>query len=280
MRFAVAVRPDRPAGAALAQAAVGRMRAAGHEVREVSLDGGDLGGAVDGVDIACIFGGDGTMLRAARALAPLGVPLLGVNLGRLGFLTAGSIDEFDAIVAEIAAGRWSCEDRTLLQARVSRAGATRLDAHALNDVVVARGALVRSIHIDVRIDGAPFTVYWADGLIVATATGSTAYGMSVGGPLIIPSSRAIMIVPIAPHLSFPNAVVLDVDQAIALEVHDEPARLSLDGQEEHDLRAGDRIEVRRARSVARFVRTASMPPFLTLLRQKILKEDGVADDGA
>jgi NAD+ kinase len=98
--------------------------------------------------------------------------------------------------------------------------------------------------------------------------------MSVGGPLIIPSSRAIMIVPIAPHLSFPNAVVLDVDQTIALEVLDEPARLSLDGQEEHDLHVGDRIDVRRAKSVARFVRTGTMRPFLALLRKKILKEEG------
>ena len=95
-----------------------------------------------------------------------------------------------------------------------------------------------------------------------------------GGPLIIPSSRAIMMVPVAPHLSFPNAVVLDVDQTIALEVLDEPARLSLDGQEEHDLHVGDRIEVRRAQAVARFVRTATMRPFLTLLRKKILKEEG------
>jgi NAD+ kinase len=214
------------------------------------------------------------MLRAARALAPLAIPILGVNLGRLGFLAGGSLAELDGFLAEIAAGRSTTEERTLLEARVLRQGAADLDALALNDVVVARGKEVRSIHIDVKIDGAPFTVYRADGLIVATATGSTAYGMSVGGPLIIPSSRAIMIVPIAPHLSFPNAVVLDVDQTISLEVQDEPARLSLDGQEEHDLHVGDRIEVRRARPVARFVRTATMRPFLTLLRKKILKEEG------
>jgi NAD+ kinase len=214
------------------------------------------------------------MLRAARALAPLAIPMLGVNLGRLGFLAGGSIDELDGLLAEIAAGRCTTEERTLLEAHVRRQGAPDLEALALNDVVVARGREVRSIHIGVTIDGAPFTTYWSDGLIVATATGSTAYGMSVGGPLIIPSSRAMMIVPIAPHLSFPNAVVLDVDQTIALEVLDEPARLSLDGQEEHDLHVGDRIDVRRAKPVARFVRTATMRPFLTLLRKKILKEEG------
>ncbi|HEV2250217.1 MAG TPA: NAD(+)/NADH kinase [Candidatus Limnocylindria bacterium] len=274
MKLAFAVRPDWGVAIDAAADAAKRARAAGHAVAEVRLDSPDLAREVAGVEVAIVFGGDGTMLRAARVLAPLAIPILGVNLGRLGFLAGGSLEELDGFLAEIAAGRCTTEERTLLEARVSRKGGPDLDALALNDVVVARGTEVRSIHIEVKIDGAPFTVYWADGLIVATATGSTAYGMSVGGPLIIPSSRAIMIVPIAPHLSFPNAVVLDIDQTISLEVQDEPARLSLDGQEEHDLHVGDRIEVRRATAVARFVRTATMRPFLTLLRKKILKEEG------
>ena len=273
MKLAFAVRPDWQYAIDAAHDAAERARGFGHEVVEVSLDSSSLAREAAGVDVACVFGGDGTMLRAARTLSPLGIPILGINLGRLGFLAGGSLDELDGLLQEIDAGRWSCEERTILQARLIRTGAPDLDALALNDVVVARGKEVRSIHVDVRIDGSPFTVYWADGLIVATATGSTAYGMSVGGPLIIPSSRAFMIVPIAPHLSFPNAVVLDVDQTITLEVF-EPARLSLDGQEEHDLLAADRIEVRRAQIVARFVRTGSMRPFLALLRRKILKEEG------
>ncbi len=220
MKLAFAVRPDWNVAIDAAREAADRARGKGHEVVEVSLESSSLAREVAGVDVAVVFGGDGTMLRAARALAPLGIPILGVNLGRLGFLAAGSVEELDGFLL------------------------------------------------------APFTVYWADGLIVATATGSTAYGMSVGGPLIIPTSRAIMMVPIAPHLSFPNAVVLDVDQTITLEVLDEPARLSLDGQEEHDLHVGDRVAVRRAQTVARFVRTSTMRPFLTLLRKKILKEEG------
>ena len=274
MKLAFAVRPDWDVAVAAARDAATRARTNGHEVVEVKLDSPSLAREVAGAEVAIVFGGDGTMLRAARALAPLAIPMLGVNLGRLGFLAGGSIDELDGLLAEIAAGRCTTEERTLLEAHVHRKGARDLDALALNDVVVARGREVRSIHIGVTLDGAPFTTYWSDGLIVATATGSTAYGMSVGGPLIIPSSRAMMIVPIAPHLSFPNAVVLDVDQTIALEVLDEPARLSLDGQEEHDLHVGDRIDVRRAKPVARFVRTATMRPFLTLLRKKILKEEG------
>lgn len=274
MKLAFAVRPDWNVAIDAAHDAAERARGRGHEVVEVLLDSSALAREVIGVEIACVFGGDGTMLRAARALAPLGIPILGVNLGRLGFLAGGSVEELDGFLEEVAAGRWTAEERTLLRARLTRSGAPDLDVLALNDVVVARGREVRSIHIEVQIDGAPFTVYWADGLIVATATGSTAYGMSVGGPLIIPSSRAVMIVPIAPHLSFPNAVVLDVDQTIGLAVLDEPARLSLDGQEEHDLHVGDRIEVRRADASARFVRTPTMRPFLSLLRKKILKEEG------
>jgi NAD+ kinase len=274
VKLAFAVRPDWSVATAAARDAATRARSKGHQVVEVKLDSAALANEVAGAEVAVVFGGDGTMLRAARALAPLAIPMLGVNLGRLGFLAGGSVLELDGFLAEIAAGRCTTEERTLLEARVHRQSAADLDALALNDVVVARGREVRSIHIGVTIDGAPFTTYWSDGLIVATATGSTAYGMSVGGPLIIPSSRAIMIVPIAPHLSFPNAVVLDVDQTIALEVLDEPARLSLDGQEEHDLHVGDRIDVRRAKSVARFVRTSTMRPFLTLLRKKILKEEG------
>lgn len=274
MKLAFAVRPDWSVASDAARDAAKRARATGHEVVEVKLDSAALAREVAGAEVAIVFGGDGTMLRAARAFAPLAIPILGVNLGRLGFLAGGSADELDGFLVEIAAGRCTTEERTLLEARVRRLGAPDLGALALNDVVVARGREVRSIHIGVTIDGAPFTIYWADGLIVATATGSTAYGMSVGGPLIIPSSRSIMMVPVAPHLSFPNAVVLDVDQTIALEVLDEPARLSLDGQEEHDLHVGDRIEVRRAAPVARLVRTGTMRPFLTLLRKKILKEEG------
>ena len=272
MKVALCVRPDRPDAVRAARDAAQRMRKAGHEVVDVHLDTTNAEGA-KGSTIACILGGDGTMLRAARAMSPLGIPILGVNLGRLGFLTTITIDDLDSAIADVAAGRHTVEERTLLDARLSREGSeTRF--LALNDVVVARGAAVRSIHVAVRVDGEPLIVYWADGVIVATATGSTAYGFSVGGPLILPSSRAIMLVPIAPHLSFGNAVVFDPDQVLELETQDEPSVLSLDGQEEHDLRAGDRITVRRAATVARFARTAHARPFVELLREKILKEPG------
>jgi NAD+ kinase len=273
MKIAVGFRPDWPASVAAAKAAAATLRRSGHEVVDLALDGSAVATA-KGATIACVFGGDGTMLRAARALAPLGIALLGVNLGRLGFLTAVTTETFDAALADVLGGRYTTDERTLLDARMARDGRDAVRALALNDVVVARGAHVRSIHMTVRVDREPLIVYWADGLIVATATGSTAYGFSVGGPLILPASRAIMMVPIAPHLSFGNAVVFDPDQVLEVEVQDGETRLSLDGQEEHDLRAGDRITVRRAETVARLVRTAHAKPFVELLRQKILKEPG------
>ncbi len=274
MKLAICYRPNFADAATAAQDAAVRIRRSGHEVVDVALDAVRADQVV-GVQIACVFGGDGTMLHAARALAPRGIPLLGVNLGHLGFLTMATIDEFDAAFADVAAGRYEVEERAMLEARLARGGREVLAAPALNDVTVARGSLVRSIHVSVTVDGDPLIVYWADGVIVATATGSTAYAFSVGGPLLLPRALSLVLAPIAPHLSFSNSFVFEPDQEIALDVQDEPARLSIDGQVEHELHAGDRVTVRRSASVAKLVRTARARPFLSLLRQKILKEPGI-----
>jgi NAD+ kinase len=272
MKIILGSRPDWPASVDIAKKTAVRLRLAGHEIVEVSLDSTPMPSAAAGAALACAFGGDGTVLRAARAVAPLNVPILGVNLGRLGFLTATTLDQFDAAIADIAAGRFETEIRAMLDARLVRNKNDVARALALNDVVIARGPHVRSIHIGVKVDGEPLIVYWADGLIVATATGSTAYGFSVGGPLILPTSRSLTMVPIAPHLSFTNAIVFEPEQELDLEVQDEPAVLSLDGQEEHELKQADRVVVKRAEDVARFARTAHARPFVELLREKILKE--------
>jgi NAD+ kinase len=264
---------QRQEAVAAAERATQWLHERGVEVIRCDLDDRDaLGDAVAGATIACVFGGDGTMLRAARLLAPHGVGLLGVNLGRLGFLTVASVPELPALLGDVLKANYVTEERMLLEAVLHRKGDLVDRSLALNDVVVARGAAVRSIHITVHIDGEEFTTYWADGLIVATATGSTAYGFSVGGPVIIPRARTMLFVPIAPHLSFRNAVVLDEGQRLRLTVTDPACRLSVDGQHELDLQAGDVIEVAPAAVNARFVRTAGSRPFLSLLREKILKE--------
>lgn len=274
MRVAVCYRPNFTDAANAAHDAGRRIAAAGHTVSDVAL-GAIRPGALEGVEVACVFGGDGTMLHAARALATGGVPMLGVNLGHLGFLTMVTTKEFDPAFSDVVAGRYEIEERSMLEARLVRNGAEVVRELALNDVVVARGAPVRSIHIAVSVDGDPLIVYWADGVIAATATGSTAYAFSVGGPLLLPTARSIALAPIAPHLSFANAFVFEPDQVIELGVQDEPARVSIDGQIEHDVVSGDHVTVRRATAVAKLVRTAHARPFLSLLRQKILKEPGI-----
>lgn len=271
MRIAVAFRADFADAAATARDAGARMRGAGHEVVEFVL-GTTHPESLSGVSLACVFGGDGTMLHASRALAPSGIPLLGVNLGHLGFLTMVTKDEFDEALHDVGAARYQIEERAMLEARLVRGGREVMRELALNDVVVARGAPVRSIHVAVSVDGDPLVVYWADGVIAATATGSTAYAFSVGGPLLLPTARSIALAPIAPHLSFANSFVFEPDQVIGLDLRDEPARISIDGQLEHDLAVGDHISVRRSSTVVRLVRTTHARPFLSLLRQKILKE--------
>src|SRR5213083_1275447 len=227
MKIVIGSRPDWPASLEAAKMVGDKLRKAGHEPMELALDSRALSKEIERAEIAFVFGGDGTVLRAARVLSPFDIPILGVNLGRLGFLTSATIDQLDEAMGDALAGRFTIEERAL----------------ALNDVVVARGKQVRSINVAVRVDGEPLIVYWADGLIVATATGSTAYGFSVGGPLILPASSTITMVPIAPHLSFGNAIVFDPQQVLELELRDDPAVLSLDGQEEHDLKADDIVTV-------------------------------------
>ncbi len=273
MKIAVLALRQRREAVDAAGEATAWLRRRGVEVVEGDLDDpASLARVLDGATLACVFGGDGTMLRASRLIAPYGVGLLGVNLGHRGFLTVASVDEVPALLEDVLRGGYDTEERMLLEATLLRRG-ERIDRSlALNDVVVARGAAVRSIHVAVSIDGEEFTTYWADGLIVATATGSTAYAFSVGGPVILPRTRTMVFVPIAPHLSFRNAVVLDEGQRLRLEVRDEPSRLSVDGQHELDLAAGDAVDVAPAAVNARFVRTTRSRPFLSLLRDKILKE--------
>lgn len=272
MRLALCTRPDRADAVAAVTDTQTLLRRRGHDVAAVNLGSNALADELAGTALVCVFGGDGTMLRAARAVAPLGLPLLGVNLGRLGFLTRVATAELPGVLEDVGAGRYECEERALLGSELVRHDTRGPRGTALNDVVVARGGEVRSVHLDVRIDGERFTVYWADGLVISTATGSTAYAMSAGGPLMLPSSRAMLVVPIAPHLSFANALVLEPDQRVSITVQEDHARLSIDGQDERDLRAGDRVEIHRAEHCARFVRTPTMRPFLELLRAKILKE--------
>jgi NAD+ kinase len=208
------------------------------------------------------IGGDGTILRAARAIAPRRIPILGINLGKLGFMTLLSPEEATSKLPRFLAGEGYMEERTMLradylpQARAEpkSARSEQRSFHALNDVYVGRGHSSRAVQIKVTIDGELLATYRADGVIVATATGSTAYSLAAGGPILPPRSSEILLQPVAPHLSLNNALVLPPDTTIQLAVTSErDALLSVDGQIDIDLKNGDIVKVRRSHGQALFL---------------------------
>jgi NAD+ kinase len=226
------------------------------------------------VDAVIAFGGDGSLLDAASAVAHSGadVPLLGVNLGHLGFLTEVGRDELEATLDAVVSGRTRVESRLMLRGRVERNGSIAAEHLALNDIVVTRGALSRMIEIDARVGDHLVCHVKADGLIVATATGSTAYNLSAGGPIVHPSIDAVVLTPIAPHTLTYRPIVLPADSEITLQPDIEPGLsdivVTFDGQFGVPLTQGDRVVVDRASRELRLLRTSSRSHF-DMLREKL-----------
>jgi len=205
-------------------------------------------------DLLIAVGGDGTMLRAAHLCAPHNLPVLGVNKGRLGFLFQVEITGWESLLERLLAGDFWVEKRMMLQAEHLRSGESLGIWQALNDVVVARGQHLRPIHISASADGQYLTSYVADGLIAASATGSTAYALAAGGPILPPELRNILLVPIAPHLSVDRAIVLSEGVTVSMTILSENAIMSLDGQLPISLAEEDRVDVRAGENSAQFVR--------------------------
>ncbi len=227
---------------------------------------------VPDTDLILCLGGDGTILRAARALIPWPVPILGINLGRLGFMTELSPAEAREKLPSILRGEGWIEERTMHQAELvsSRTGEAPEVFHALNDVVVGRGRVPRVVPIKATVDGEFLTCYRADGVIVATATGSTAYSLSAGGPILFPEAREVLLQPVSAHVSLATALVMPPTVTVELEVEgDHQAVLCIDGQLDVELQRGDRVRVSRSPHLARFHRT--MPPafFYRALGQRL-----------
>lgn len=205
-------------------------------------------------DLLVAVGGDGTMLRAGHLCAPHGVPILGVNLGRFGFLIQVQRDEWRSALSELMQGKAWIEERMMLRVEHVRSGESHGIWHALNDAVVARGQHLRPVRIAAILDGHLITTYVADGLIAATATGSTAYALAAGGPILPPEAHNIVLVPIAPHLSVDRAIVLSEDSSASMIVKEGEAVLSVDGQFPIGLAEEDRIEIRAGEFSTKFVR--------------------------
>jgi len=224
---------------------------------------------IAGSDLLISIGGDGTVLRAARASVPHDILLLGVNLGRLGFLTELRGEEARERVPEILAdSKWTVEERGILHAQVLAEHGGRVIMgeqpylHALNDLVLGRAALGRTIVASAYIDGELVADYRADGILVATATGSTAYCQAIGGPILHPESKEMVLAPVAPHLGQTNALVLPPTSVIELLLDsDQHAVFSLDGEDTVDLAPGQAIRVTMSDHVARFIRLPQEPGF-------------------
>ena len=223
-------------------------------------------------DILVVLGGDGTLLRAARAVVQVDVPLLGVNLGKIGFLSKVEANELEVVLAKLKAGEFALDERMALEARIlpaGRAGAGSVH-HALNDVVVARGALARVVRMDVAIGESHLATFIADGLVVSSPTGSTGYSFSAGGPVVDPTSRNLIVTPIAGYLSAIRSVVVGPSQVVRCRVVDaNEAIVSIDGREDLPLRVGDVVEVRALERPIRLVEPAGSQPFWDLFRRKV-----------
>jgi NAD+ kinase len=226
-------------------------------------------------DALVVLGGDGTFLRAARAVADVDVPLLGINLGKVGFLSKAEAGELDAVLGLIVAGDFRIEERMAIEARILRGGANAPATNAerlvaLNDVVVARGALARVCRLDVAIDDTHLATFIADGLVVASPTGSTGYSFSAGGPILDPSARNLIVTPIAAYLSAIRSVVVGPSQVVRCTVVDAfEALVSIDGREDLPLAVGDVVEVHACERPIRLIEPLGAQPFWDLLRRKV-----------
>lgn len=219
----------------------------------------------EAADLAVIVGGDGTMLGIARELAPRGVPLVGINIGRLGFITDIPLLQWSEALGAVLDGHFESEDRTMLQARVSRDGEAVFEASALNDVVVSRSSRAGMIDVQVHVDGLFMYGQRADGLIVATPTGSTAYALSCNGPILHPKLDGLVLVPVAPQALSNRPIVLPASSVVRMSVADgRDPRVNCDMQTFADLQTGDVIEVRRGPHAARFLHPVGYSYFATL----------------
>ena len=223
-------------------------------------------------DALVVLGGDGTFLRAARAVAEVDVPLLGINLGKVGFLSKAEAGDLETVLERIVEKDFTIDERMVIKGRILPGGrAAEVERHiALNDIVVARGALARVCRLDVSIDNVHLATFIADGLVVASPTGSTGYSFSAGGPILDPVSRNLVVTPIAAYLSAFRSVVVSPEQVVrcrVVEAHE--ALVSVDGREDLRIEVGDVVEVRALTRPIRLIEPRGSLSFWDLLRHKV-----------
>ena len=271
-RIGFAYNPTSDAAVDLSERAAGwcRMRNIDHWATQAG-DFVSLCRELLSTDILVVLGGDGTFLRAARGVIAVDVPILGINLGKVGFLSKAEANELEAVLAKLAAGQYTVDERMVLEGRILPAGRGPGSVHnALNDIVIARGALARVCHLDVSIGPSHLATFIADGLVVSSPTGSTGYSFSAGGPVVDPLSRNLIVTPIAGYLSAIRSVVVSPKQTVRCRVvaaHE--ALVSVDGREDIPIAAGDVVEVKALDQPIRLVEPAGAEPFWDLFRHKV-----------
>jgi NAD+ kinase len=230
----------------------------------------EIDGRLRQTALLLVLGGDGSLLRAARLAAPHDVPLFGINLGRVGFLTEADPADWQERLERVLEGQCWWERRLMLRARLMRDNQLAADTVALNDVVVSRGAQARVIRLKLYVDGDYLTSYTADALIAATPTGSTAYSLAAGGPLLPPQLLNFLVLPVAPHLSFDRALVLHQEARVTAElIQEHEAALTADGQESIPMQLGDQVVIYKDEHTSRFARLENSSYFYHRLMERL-----------
>ena len=226
---------------------------------------------LDGTELILSIGGDGTILRAAQVVMGTGVPIIGINLGNLGFMTELRADEINTRLKDLLRGNGWLDKRAVLEAVIpDKESGTHKTVYALNDVVVARGAIVRMITVEISVDREPAATHRADGLIVATATGSTGYSLAAGGPILHPQSPDILLTPILPHLSKTQSIVLPKTSIIALTLKSaNQGTVSIDGHINLPVSTGETVTVKHSKNTVSFLRSYPENSFYAKLEQKL-----------
>jgi NAD+ kinase len=239
----------------------------------------DLHRELPGTDVLVVLGGDGTFLRAAQAVIADDVPLLGINVGKVGFLSRVEAEGLERVLGQLMAGEYTLEPRMGLEGRIVRGDGGSRDGRsaaatervvALNDIVIARGSLARVVRLDTSIDGSHLATFVADGLVVASPTGSTGYSFSAGGPILHPTARNLVVTPIAGYLTTIRSIVVGPEAVVRCAVvaaHE--ALVSVDGREDISLAVGDIVEVRALERPIRLVVPSGAQPFWDLVRHKV-----------
>lgn len=271
MRIGFAYNPTNPAAPEVLRRGRAWCQAHAAEAWDAAADDAEgIGRGCEASDLVCVLGGDGTFLRTARAIGDSGVPTLGVNMGRVGFLAKVEADGLERALDQVEAGDFALEARLRIGVTVIRNSGEREEHACLNDVAVARGKRVRLIQVEVEVGDSHLATYVADAVVVATPTGSTAYSFSAGGAILDPRLRNMIITPVASYLSPLHSVVVGEDRVVRLNLRQAGAgaQISLDGQWEIPMAVGETVEVRALDAPLRMVEPDGSTPFYDLLRTK------------